>query len=206
MGSNPTLPAILFKKIYMISSQSIEAIKEEYKADIARLKRMLRNMHSVSDIRFIYSYLSSLEVEVTHEFIMLSEALTTSLVVGYGRLFTQADGTTKLNADSIPKDLRPIHDEIMRLRHERYAHHGAHNSVKTKIDIKFDDTSIVVNSHLELKMCLGAPKEWGPLFEWIDRFMYETSKEQLDYLTEKSGVEWKMPDGPAPAWISNKDT
>lgn len=184
----------------------LQAIYSQYEPEIDRLKRMLWNMYSVSNIRYVYSYLRSLEPEITHEFIMLSEALTTSLVIGYGRLFTETNGTSKLNARLVPEHLRPIHDEIMSLRHERYAHHGVHESLETQVDIQSAHDCLVVMPELNLKICLGAPKEWGPLFQWIDELMYEQSKKQLDYLSKVSGMKWTMPHGPSPSWLSDQST
>ena len=78
------------------SQQSIDAFLENYQSDLDRLRRLLRSMHSVSDIRYTYYYLSNLKPDTTHEFIMHVEVITTGLVVGYGRLFTASEGVTKL--------------------------------------------------------------------------------------------------------------
>ncbi|WP_042955291.1 hypothetical protein [Pseudomonas sp. G5(2012)] len=183
------------------TAPDIENIKHEYRRDIAKFQKMLRVMHSISDIRYIYSYLSNLEVNISHEFIMLSEALTTSLVIGYGRLFTETDGVTRLNSELIPENIKPLHEQIMGLRHERYAHHGDHESVSTNIDIKLNDGSITVNSNLEYVLCLGAPKEWAPLFKWLDEHIWEKAHAELEKLSKKTGLQWEMPSGPAPYWI-----
>ena len=89
----------------------------------------------------------------------------------------------------------------MSLRHERYAHHGAHDSIQTELDVEFDGTSFILKPQLHFKLCLGAPKEWAPLFQWLDEQMFESLKKQLDRLSKISGVEWKITSGPAPYWV-----
>ncbi len=186
------------------SQQSINEFLAKYQPDLERLQRLFKSIHSVSDIRYTYNYLTTLPVETTHEFIMHVEAVTTGLVIGYGRLFTASDGTTKLNEDAVPDDLRQIHNAIMSLRHERYAHHGAHDSIETQLHIEFDGTSFILKPELDIIFCLGAPIEWAPLFKWLDEYMFDALQKQIDRLSKISGIEWKMPSGPAPYWVRNE--
>jgi len=38
----------------------------------------------------------------------------------------------------------------------------------------------------------------GALLEWLDSYIHETIAKQLSLLIEKTGIEWKMPNGDAP--------
>ena len=91
--------------------------------------------------------------------------------------------------------------QIIELRHTKYAHHGGHESIEPKLELDFRGECINVIPNLEILVCFGAPKEWGPLLEWIDGYMHETIAKQLSLLTDKTGIEWKMPDGDAPRWV-----
>ena len=191
--------------IHMSDNQkNFEIFVEQYSKEIVILDRMLLNVHSVSNIRYLYNYLMNLELdEFSHEFIMRNEALTTGLIIGYGRLFTQGDNATRLSRRSIPENLRSVHDQIIDLRNQRYAHHGNHETVKTTIEIISDGSSITVTPQITFGFWVGASKSWKPLFEWLDGYMYETIFKQLNNLSQLSGVPWSMSEGEPPPWVKD---
>src|SRR6218665_3121659 len=181
------------------SEKEPKAILEENRKHIERLDKMVLNMYSVANIRYWYWCLSNFKVSPNiHEDIMKMDALTTSIVISYGRLFGQGTGTTVLNKAILPVELTPIHDAIIDLRNGRYAHHGDHETINTQINIEFNGSSFVITPSMQFVFCLGAPKEWKPLFEWLDAHMHETIHKQLDFLTRTTGIQWEFPDGPAP--------
>lgn len=167
-----------------------------------RLKKMLLNIHSVACIRFWYWRLDNFVISPqTHEDLMTIDALTTSIVMSYGRLFSKGNGSTKLSKNIIPPSFKIVHEKIISLRNTKYAHHGGHESVESSMEINFHGECINVIPNLEISVCFGAPKEWGPLFEWLDSYMHETITQQLSLLKEITGIEWKIPNGDAPRWI-----
>jgi hypothetical protein len=180
----------------------LQAIYSKYEPEIGRLKQMLWNMHSVSNVRYVYSYLRSLLTSrLLVEFIMLSEPLTTLIVYREWHVCHQNNDGRSHSCMRIwfREQLRPIHNEIMSLRHERFAHHGAHEI--TKVDIQSTHDCLVVMPELN-----HAPKEWGLCFSGYDELMYEESKKQLEHLSRISGIKWTMPHGPSPSWLSDQST
>ncbi len=184
------------------SENEIRNILEKCQPDIERLRKMMLNMYAVSNIRYWYWCLSHFKkTEKLHEDIMKMDALTTSIVVSYGRLFGKGTKSTILNQKIIPDSLKQTHKSIINLRHERYAHHGVHTSIENNIRIKFNGFSFVITPDMQIGIWLGAPKEWASLFSWLDAHMYETMKKNLELLTKKTGIEWTILHGSSPHWI-----
>lgn len=180
----------------------IQELIIKHQSDIDRLEKMLLNIHSVACIRFWYWRLGNFaKTPQIHEDLMTMDALTTSIVMSYGRLFSSGNGSTKLNNNIIPPSFKLVHQHIIDLRNTKYAHHGGHESIESNLGFDFQGGCINVIPNLEILICFGAPKEWGPLLEWIDTYMHETIEKQLSLLTKKTGIEWKMPNGDAPRWI-----
>lgn len=185
-----------------LSDKEITQIKEKYRFQIDRLDKMMLNMYAVSNIRYWYDNLSNIPVsENHHRDFMLIEALTTSIVISYGRLFGETNGTITLDKKHIPKNLIPVHQQIIDLRNERYAHHGKHSSVEKNISIKNLDSAFIVLPDINIGFWMGAPKHWAPLFKWLDEYLYNTTQKILSFLTRETGIEWKMTHGETPPWI-----
>lgn len=133
------------------------------------------------------------------------DAFTTSIIISYGRLFGDGEGATKLKRENVPEIVRHVHDDIINLRHGRYAHHGKHETIETRLGIQTSGSSIFINPSINFLVCLGAPKEWAPLFQWLDGHMHEMLNKRLDLLTNKTGIKWEIQDGPPPHWIESED-
>jgi hypothetical protein len=185
-----------------ITEEEKQELINKHQPDIDRLEKMLLNIHSVASIRFWYWRLGNF-VKSPHlyEDLMTMDALTTSIVMSYGRLFNAGTGTTKMSTKIIPSSFELVHQDIIKLRNNKYAHHGGHESIESKVALEVKEEYINVTPNLEIIMCLGAPKEWGALFEWLDNYMHEIIEKQLSYLTKKTGIKWNMPNGEAPRWI-----
>lgn len=181
----------------MIDVQELEAT---FAKEIARLNRMSHNILTMNAVEYAYNRLMTLKFEATMEFFLEVEALTTGLVVSYGRLFAGAEGTTKLKESKIPSHLKATHDELMSYRHKRYAHHGAHPSMTSRISLASSEDGVVVNQQMQIGFWVGAAKHWAPLFAWLRGFIYETIADLLRHISEKSGIEWRMHQGVAPDW------
>lgn len=184
------------------TEKEIQDIQDKYRRHIERLEKRILNMYAVSNIRYWYWCLSNFKKSPDlHEDIMQMEAFTTSIVVSYGNLFGGGTGATMLAKEDIPKELQQVHKSIINLRHARYAHHGEHETINKNIQIEFNDSSFIVTPKMEFIVCLGAPKEWEPLFKWLDEYMHESLNKTLDFLSKETGVKWEIHSGPAPHWI-----
>lgn len=184
------------------SEQEIKEILSKHSKQIRQLNKMLLNIYTISNIRFWYSCLANFrKSEDISKDILQMEAFTTSIVISYGRIFSGGTGTTTLNDKIIPGFLIPIHQEIIDLRHGKYAHHGEHSFFEKNIEVSYIDNSFTITPKIEVEFCLGAPKKWAKLFEWLDAYMYDTVQNTLLYLSSSTGVEWKFPNGPVPSYI-----
>lgn len=184
------------------SELEIKEIKERYKRQIDRLEKMQLNNLAVANIRYWYNRLSYLpKTKDLYDDFMLIDALTTSIIIAYGRLYGQGTGTTVLNKTDIPEHLIPIHNEIIELRHARYAHHGEHPSIITKNNVEYIDSSFIISQEVLIDGWLGAPKHWDALFKWLDEYLYNSIHKILSFLTKETGIEWKMTHGEVPPWI-----
>lgn len=181
--------------------QTQEQLLERFRPELERLDKMALNFVAVNNIRYFYRRLEEIEPEMTLEYFMEVEALTTALVISYGRLFSRTTGTTKLKRAAVPVDLRAIHDELIEYRHSRYAHHGNHDSISSGIDLEFDGERIVVNPQLHIDYRVGASAHWKPLLVWLSRHMLESFEQQLAQLTSKSGLEWSLNYDEPPEWV-----
>lgn len=184
----------------------LEKVLKGHSRLIEGLEKMVLNMSAVHSIQYWYSCLSNFPVSPNmYEDIMQMDAFTTSIIISYGRLFGEGDGATKLDKQIVPESLQTVHEDILNLRHARYAHHGKHHTIKTNFAIQQSGSSIVINPGITFGMYLGAPKKWAPLFQWLSKYMYETLYKRLDLLTSKTGLQWKIETGPAPAWIESEE-
>lgn len=182
--------------------KEVNEILARNSAHVDRLQKMILNLHSVACIRFWYWRLGNFQSSSNlHEDIMEMDALTTAIVMSYGRLFATTERTTKLKNEVVPTSLESVHKNIIDLRNMKYAHHGNHDSIDAKVEIRFNGTSLEVAPNLELGIYFGAPKHWAPLFEWLDQYMYETISNHMSFLTKQTGIEWKIPLSEPPRWV-----
>ncbi|RKF37661.1 hypothetical protein BCY89_27675 [Sphingobacterium siyangense] len=184
------------------NDKEIEAIKEKYHKQIEKMGKMILNMYAVSNIRFWYSCLKNFrKSDDQARDLFEMEAFVTSIIVSYGRLFGKGSGSSKLEDDIIRPDLRSVHEKLINLRHAKYAHHGELSAFYKDLQLEYIDNTFIINPKIEIEFCLGAPKEWEPLFEYLSNYMYDFIHNILNKLTEETGIQWKFPHGPAPSWI-----
>ena len=181
-------------------------IQETYADDIERLILDASNGYSFSMVTYIYSRLKELgpwkPSDFSMEMILEIDMMHSALVVTYGRIF--ADGARKVSRDKVPTHLRQIHDQIMELRNQRYAHNDAHASIDLGARFEEDGETIEFHPSINMQMTLGAPAEWQELFDWLGEYLVEQSGKQLDRLSELTGKQWVQPKGPPPDWIADE--
>ena len=123
---------------------------------IQRFERLVPTLNAAQQVKYAYYRLKGLQVELTMDFMLEVETLTSALVTAYGRLFAETDGTTKLRPDQVPDELKDTHRELIDLRNKRHAHHGAHHSVETEMRYSVYDDRVDVKISMNMVMCLGA--------------------------------------------------
>jgi len=169
--------------------------------DIKSLVRLVNAIPTTSSLSYIYHRLRRTKFAPTAEAFMEQEMLTTAFVVTYARLFVSGNGGSGVSRDQIPARLRKVHDDILEMRHQRYAHNGGHETIRSGIQIDFDGTEVRVNLQMSLGFYVGGRNEWGELVTFLDAHMHERLQKILERLKTKTGMEWKFPTGPAPDWV-----
>ncbi len=169
--------------------------------DIKSLVRLANAIPTTSSLSYIYHRLRTAKFEMTAEAVMEQEMLTTAFVVTYARLFVSGNGGSGVSRDQIPVHLRAVHDDILDIRHQRYAHNGGHKTTGSGIQIDFDDAEVRVNLGMSLGFYVGGRNEWEELVTFLDAHMHERLQKILGRLKAKTGLEWTFPVGPAPDWV-----
>ena len=121
---------------------------------------------------------------------MEAEAFMTTVVMAYGRLFAESKGAPVFKKKLIPDHLIDTHDEIIKFRNERYAHHGGHVTTAAEIELFVAEHDVEMQLHWRASMYNGAPPHWRELFKWVDEFLKTSFKKQVAHLGATSGKEW----------------
>lgn len=171
--------------------------------DIRGLIRLINAIPTASSLSYIYHRLRTSVTEVTPAALMEQEVLTTAFIVTYARLFATGNGAIRLSRSDMPERLRSIHDDIMDLRHKRYAHNDAHETVSSEVEVIFDSDGFNLRAQVSVGLYFGGRDEWKELITFIDAYMHERLFKILDRLTEKTGYKWSFPSGPAPDWVGD---
>ncbi len=102
---------------------------------------------------------------------------------------------------SLPANLRVVHDQIIALRHKRYAHNAGHDSLKSGMVIGFNEDEFSVSMNFNMGFHVGGALEWDPLVEFLDNLMVERLQKLLNRLSKKTGRKWGFTTGPASSWV-----
>lgn len=161
---------------------------------VNRLRKIVTNLTTIRQVLYFTEKLEQIKVtdiaEVTKEWTMEIEALLTTTSVAYGRLFTESKGTPVLKKKLIPGEFLKTHEEIIELRNERYAHHGAHKSTAPELECMIGEDEVFVQLHWRSNSPNGAPANWKNLFIWWDDFLKRSFLKQLEHLSKTSGKRW----------------
>jgi len=164
------------------------------KPHVNRLRKTVANLVTVQHILYFYQRLQERSHDnqalISKDWVMDSEAFMTTIVMSYGRLFSESKGAPVFKKKIIPKHLHSVHDEIITLRNERYAHHGNHETTAAEIELFVFETKVEMKLHLRSSLYYGVVPHWGELFDWFSEFLKESFTKQLKYLSETSGKEW----------------
>lgn len=169
--------------------------------DLQRFVKLGGTFQTVASLRYNFERLRALRFDGTTQAFFEHEMLTTAFVVTYARLFNARNGGSGVSKKQIPAHLREVHDDLMEIRNERYAHDGGHDSIETGIQIDFDDIECRVALEMRLGFHWGGRNEWGELVTFLEAYMHDRLQKTLRRLKEKTGREWKFPEGPTPDWL-----
>ncbi|WP_429819120.1 hypothetical protein [Ensifer sp. B1-9] len=206
------VPEELFKHLPPEYLEAVEARKQQGSNilqiadnDIKGLIRLVNAIPTTASLSYIYHRLRNANFDVTTEALMEQEMLTTAFVVTYSRLFVSGNGASGVAEDQIPAHLKAVHDDLIEMRHQRYAHNGGHDTISSGVRFDFDDTEIRINLQMSLGLYVGGRDEWGELVTFLDAHMHERLQKILGRLRAKTGYEWKFPVGPGPDWVSKSN-
>lgn len=170
--------------------------------DIKSLIRLGNAIPTTGMLSYIYHRLRTAKIEATTEAMMEQEMLTTAFVVTYSRLFVSGNGGSGVARDHIPAHLRAVHDDLIEIRNQRYAHNGGHETIGGGVEFIFHDTEVRIKLQMSLGLYIGGRDEWEELVTFLDAHMHERLQKILGRLKEKTGYDWIFPVGPTPDWVA----
>ncbi len=168
--------------------------------NLENLKRLVHAFPTMYSLRYIQHRLASTKFEATMEWALENELLTLAFVTTYVRLINGGIGSG-VSRDTLPAELRPVHDNIIELRNRRYAHNSGHDSITGHLEIGFEGGKFDINVNFNIGFHIGGAPEWEPLVVFLDNEMSRRLHAQLRKLKEKTGREWTFPSGPPPKWV-----
>lgn len=178
--------------------------------DLQRVLKLLKIMLSVNEVRRSWQ---NLERFITPDelerlprddqwpALLDMNAIFSAAVVAYGRIFASATGTSRLNPESIyPARLRPKHDWLLRMRHERVAHHGEHPSMDMEVGLQGRGDELFLVPSIGFRTYFSDDPEITELFTLLDAYMHRLVTDACAKMSEKLGVKVSFPSGPPPPW------
>ncbi|WP_404424204.1 hypothetical protein [Thalassospira australica] len=176
----------------------IHSLKEEGKAvldiadkDLQNLLRLVHAFPSTVTLRYILSRLRSLSFEPSLDWVLENDTLILAFVTTYARL-VEGGIASGISRGKLPNHLRTVHDEVMELRHKRYAHNAGHNSLGGSLDVQFDSQKFEVGIKYMIGFQVGGALEWDPLVDAIEELMFDRLEKQLHRLGKKTGRKWQL--------------
>ncbi|MGV2114307.1 hypothetical protein ACQZ46_23955 [Agrobacterium salinitolerans] len=157
------------------------------------LMRFSNAILTVASLQHIHDRLSKCPFEVSMPSILEHEMLTSAFVVTYSRL--KEIGIARKD---LPPHLRTVHDHILELRNQRFAHNGNHHSLGSELLITFQDGQFDLKLNASMGFHVGGRLEWSDLVKCLNEIIYDRLQKQLDKLRQKTGWEWTFPVGPPP--------
>lgn len=203
------IPEDLFDHLPPAYREAAEARRQQGAAimqvaddDLRNLIRLANAIPTTSSLSYIFRRLREIEFDLRTESFLENETLTTAFVVTYCRLFASGSRGSGVSRKQLPVHLREVHDDLLEVRNQRYAHMGSHPSIGSSLQIDFDDEGVRVGLQMSLGMYVGGRDEWEELVVFIDGLMHDRLHKLLKRLTDKTGLEWSFPSGAAPNWVS----
>lgn len=184
----------MVEKLQQLEDRGLKIVAQ-YKLELDQLEKLTKAMYTISEIRYILVRWKQLwpwkPQDLTQDEIHEIIVLQTALIVAYGRLFSQSDGTM-LDKNDVPEGLKGTHDELIELRNKRIAHHDKHDSIYPEMRFEFDGNTFTVKPLLTMQMPLGSPEKTESLVDWIKGKMLKKSAKILQRLNNESRYKWRI--------------
>lgn len=178
----------------VFTKEDAEAYLAANNAHIDRFRKTITNLVTIQHVLYFFEKLEHMEVDditsVSKDWTMEMEAYLTTISVSYGRLFAESKGARVLKKKLIPKHLWDVHEEVIALRNERYAHHGDHITTAPELELFVYEHEVITQLHWRSNMPNGAPPSWKELFLWANDFLKDSFQKQMAYMSQTSGKEW----------------
>jgi hypothetical protein len=165
--------------------------------ELSQLVRVLNSFATLVTLKHIQKRLSDYKFAAELNAFLELDMLTTAFVVTYVRL-QQGKNGSGFSRDSVPEQLRGIHDKIIELRNKRFAHSDEHHSVSNALEIGFEGGKFDIKFQLMLGFYIGGAKEWPELVKSVEATFIERIDRLLARLKQKTGHDWALQTGPAP--------
>lgn len=201
--------------LYVISEDAIKFLPEDWQAtinaraedgrkilamadrELSQLSRLSNSFYHVTILKYVRDRLATFRFKATMEAILELDMLTTAFVATYVRLFTGGSGSG-FSRDSLPKELRLIHDEIVEIRNKRYAHVDEHGSVKDEMEIQEEHGNFIVQLSMSYGYYIGGSKHWTKLVDCLDEIFADRGDKIMERLKQRTGREWSLAKGEPP--------
>ncbi|MFY0595789.1 MAG: hypothetical protein JXQ85_05115 [Cognatishimia sp.] len=173
-----------------------EAFVKKHEKQLHRLEGLVRMHLNYQQVMFAFSRLDSMDPQDDPSrivpFVAEVDCWTSVVAVGYGRVFTEAEGAFKMSRSKVPAQYRNTHDDVMSLRHEIYAHTGNHDEYRTRLVLEVTPHSVQIEPQYQRDIVLGARAGWKQLLEWLDGAIQDQITKQLMHLNTTTDREWSI--------------
>lgn len=155
------------------------------------LYKLMPALMSVNAAGYHYQRLSEARLGNSMEALFELDARITAFVVSYGRLFASSEsGFTKLDAKKLfSGELSDIHDEIMRLRNERYAHHGRQSVEHVEVNLVWQDDRFVLAPKVQVQFDGRRLTEWKRVLDAVNEHLHQVFDERRALLEQEMGSQ-----------------
>lgn len=165
--------------------------------ELNNLTRLVNSFPTLVSLKHIAKRLSQYEFAADMDTILDLDMLTTAFVVTYARLEDGGKGSG-FSRDALPTHLREAHDHILEIRNKRFAHNAGHHSTQNALRVNFVEDHFAIEFDLTLGYHIGGASEWQEIVPILDALFYDRMDKIFAKLREKTGREWRMPEGPQP--------
>jgi len=176
------------------SEDAARSLVEDHLTKINRLRTTITNLVTIQQVIFWHDKLSKITPEKSKDFsaeeLMDVDATTTAMIISYGRLFSESNGVPVIKKKVIPCEVLAAHEELMELRHQKYAHHGGHESTAAKMGITVFEKTVELKLYWSSEIHHGTTDHWKKLFEWLADFLAASFRKQQKHLSDITGKDW----------------
>ncbi|HYD88870.1 MAG TPA: hypothetical protein VEA80_15455 [Vitreimonas sp.] len=173
------------------------AVLHSVDKELSQLVRLTNSVPALAALKHAQRRLSEHKFAAEMDALLELDMLTTAFVVTYVRLH-QGGSSGGFARDSLPVNLRSVHDEVIEFRNKRFAHNTGHSSTSNAMEVALHNDRFEVGFTLSLGYYAGGAKGWSELVDFLHELFYDRLQKVLGRLKEKTGRDWIFPTAPAP--------